>query len=284
MSLPVFPFATAPDIVRSHQKDDYYVTMLNKKVEDVVALLVGPSSVLRQREELRLVTRIVYYAINTLRGIQTLGEEYCDIQLVSSSGEYLASPAQRLMLVVIGAVCPLVWQLRRYWSSGFASQLEHFGLLAPVLKALHLAAFYFDASYYHMSKRIVGLRYMFRKTGYPKRSSYAPLGILLLMQGLARVVMLSRHFKEYQAFQAQKNEIMFEKEAQDEHDMKVATEAQASPRCALCFDARSHPTATTCGHVFCWKCITEWAQHKTWCPLCRNEIKPQELIPLYAFR
>jgi len=40
------------------------------------------------------------------------------------------------------------------------------------------------------------------------------------------------------------------------------------------------PAVTTCGHVFCWQCASDWLREQPMCPLCRQSALVQHLLPL----
>lgn len=66
---------------------------------------------------------------------------------------------------------------------------------------------------------------------------------------------------------------------------QLETVADEVLRCTLCMDRRTpemgNSAVTECGHVFCWDCITGWIKEKPECPLCRQAVQANKLIPIY---
>ncbi|KAL6869946.1 peroxisome biogenesis factor 10 [Amphichorda felina] len=214
-----FPFAAAPDIIRSHQKDAYFTGHLTNTLTDLHRRLLGARSAHALAPELRTAASLLYFALTTLPGNRTLGEEYCDlVQLEGQTGR-LPSVRRRAAYVAGSILLPylvsrslpgLRQRLRRLLERRLDSLrrrdalkgadagtkaretrlweyiLQHLPSLtssAP-FQALTLAVFYFSGTYYELSKRLLSLRYVFTRSvpDTPDRAGYEVLGVLLVVQ------------------------------------------------------------------------------------------------------
>lgn len=62
-----------------------------------------------------------------------------------------------------------------------------------------------------------------------------------------------------------------------------AYETEQQRKCTLCLEAYKDPSVTTCGHVFCWECVMDWVKEKAECPLCRQSVSAQKVLPLRGY-
>ena len=212
-----FPFAAAPDIIRAHQKDTYFTGHLTNTLTDLHRRLLGARSAHALAPELRTAASLLYFALTTLPGNRTLGEEYCDlVQLEGRTGRlpdlsrraayvlgsvllpYLASRAlpnlrQRLRRLIERRLATLQQQKNqnpnqaasreaRIWSY-LLHHLSSVTSSAP-FHAVTLAVFYFTGTYYELAKRVLSLRYVFTRDvpDSPDRAGYEVLGVLLVVQ------------------------------------------------------------------------------------------------------
>uniref|UniRef100_A0A8C4KR59 RING-type E3 ubiquitin transferase n=2 Tax=Dromaius novaehollandiae TaxID=8790 RepID=A0A8C4KR59_DRONO len=155
----------------------------------------------------------------------------------------------------------------------------------PLFRRLHLAIFYINGTFYHLSKRITGITYLYfgglQREDQSIRSSYKFLGITSLFHLLLTIGVQIYSFKQKQ--RARQEWKLHRSLAHQKNVTEEKTTGRRS-RCTLCLEERRRATATPCGHLFCWECITEWCNTKAECPLCREKFHPQKLIYLRHYQ
>lgn len=358
-----YPFAAAPDIIRAYQKDTYFQGVLLEQFSSILRNLFGSRIAQTHNAEARTFTELIYFGLTTLVGNRTLGEEYCNIIQITSSSRRLPSIDRRAAYIVSSVLLPyslakvlpafrarvrlkLEANLRRKTARSslhsalsirdrvqayILENLSTITSLSPIY-AMTLSLFYFTGSYYHLSKRLFGLRYIFTKRLAPsdQRGTYEVLGVLLVLQmavqgwlhlqntlidtvpplgmnqsipnvGASAMIddidvpiinstiedplssgrLLAQNFET--RFELTTNTpLLKDKPRYDLQDPEMMgwIQGHQQRKCTLCLEQMKDPSVTTCGHIFCWTCIGSWLREKPECPLCRQGILGQHILPL----
>ena len=354
-----YPFAAAPDIIRSNQKDTYFQGVLYEQFTNILRRLYGARFIHKYDSEAHTLTELLYLGLTTLIGNRTLGEEYCDIIQISDHSLQLPAFSSRAGYILSAVLLPYTFTkvLPRFRnrirhklemnlrhgsksSASFTQRLQSYILTnlstltspSPIY-AITLSIFYFTGSHYHLSKRFFSLRYIFTKRLLPseQRVGYEILGVLLVLQmtvqawlhlhnsvrsaatmaidaggigGASAMVEGVEVGLGHQGYAADSDvlssagppqkisksrieatthtPVLNDKPRYDltDADLMGWINGRQQRRCTLCLEEMKDPSVTTCGHVFCWTCIGDWVKEKPECPLCRQGVLGQHVLPL----
>ncbi|PYH93485.1 hypothetical protein BO71DRAFT_399704 [Aspergillus ellipticus CBS 707.79] len=106
-----YPFATSPDIIRSHEKDAFLTGSLTGQAHAIVRSLRGARYAHTHSDAIKHLTEILYFTLTTLAGNRTLGEEYCDLVQLEDDTLQLPSLSRRFGYILSSILLP--WTLQR---------------------------------------------------------------------------------------------------------------------------------------------------------------------------
>ncbi|KAK7068452.1 peroxisome biogenesis factor 10 [Halocaridina rubra] len=278
-----FTQAGAAEVLRASQKDESFLSHLKSSLAEIVQRSLGTKVWLDIHKYAEILCEVFYYGLTTLSLRQTLGEEYTGIIQVDHSRRRLPSLLERTSMVILQCFGPEV--LRRglskfeksvrngHLSTYFRPELKNFILQhmptliysLAFLHRLHLATFYFNGGFYHISKRVAGIKYVLIREWLGDSTasrSFQILGSVLFLH-----IILTLMYSGYTHY--------FTKPAAEKRSVSNCY-VDNKKQCPLCLDERQNSSVTPCGHLFCWQCIHECLQTTQQCPLCRHKTLPSQ--------
>lgn len=304
-----FKMATQPEMLKQREKDNEYKLITTQKFFEALEILTPKMISYRtfsdHQDSLKLGATLLYYFITTLRGNQTLGEEYSSILQFNSKdwdNDFLPMKLSRRIGIIFLSCIPL-YLLNKFvckWYENkrdlaisnnskdfkniFWSSLPNFENLIENTQKFHLAIFFLQGIYLDLSKRFSFTNYIFTHNPRPHSISYKKIGLLMIIQmtfqSFGFLIKLIQKYKKSKENNFKNPSPKLNEKFINEENLENVNE---NDLCGLCYDKRKESSVTPCGHLFCWECIIKACITKEECPQCRQTCPARKIIRLRNF-
>ncbi|XP_014481998.1 PREDICTED: peroxisome biogenesis factor 10 [Dinoponera quadriceps] len=270
-------YAIQAEILRSHQRDADFTENLQKRLSEILHNF-GLHKRWHQYIQFNTPLKLIYFTFTSGMGNQTLGEEYTGI--VQANIEELKVPSlamrilaimleifgERLLLKMLKKLQAQVNEPDNQLTAEAVAVLNIFlfklRAIVPVLILFHKGVFYIYGRFYSWGRRITGLDYV---KVYGQQVATVSWGLKLL--GITTIIQCL--LKIWQTDMPQNITTI----------SSPLDVSHTSYTCQLCLETAA-TTATLCGHLFCWDCLSDWLRNKPQCPFCREHVPPSRIIHL----
>ena len=300
---------TQPEILKLNEKDEEYVNELKHKLLDALDLFIPRFFSYRQITQnidyLTLVSSLIYYLLTTLRGKQTLGEEYSSLfQMAVKDYKFEGVPTtigRRILYILMVCVGPFIvskyltiWfnkmrdkaltdENKSSWKVFFFKRMPDFSEIIKNLYKLHMGIFFLKGVFYEISKRFSNIRYIFVRPPQKHNIEYNKIGQILLLQIGLQFIQFAITFISDFLQRNKPRKIIKSTENLQLNENDESQHINENEICGLCYDKRKSASVTPCGHLFCWECIIKNCVIKPECPQCRQYCPARKIIRLRNF-
>lgn len=258
-----YRLAKHAELFTTAEKDEAYCkTWIEDDVQEILQRCLGVRRWVQFRSAITVLSRIGYFAIDSIANTPTPGEEFCEMQPKSPS------LAQRLMTTILNNDLQLPKEIPKP--------------LVSLIKDVHMITFFFFGDFYRVSNRLTGVNYIV--PNLDESMSTTKWETMNKLIGCLSILRLILNLPKQAELLSVEQEELVQNDYVQSGPSQSAAEVHPDIVCQLCSSRRNEPTSTLCGHVFCWYCIHNWLQEKTECPICRMPTEPSRLIHLVNFK